>query len=165
MGQVLVRMPWCQPWSPKGPTTSMSKTKLIIDGSAGDPSINSLQVPPDTILPDIFVTMLAMSMYGYGWKADYEDSFCQHDCTFGLFHCLEGFCAHVHEFCAHVHEFCAHVHEFYVPPGFFAGCHALSEIIPQIGNSRFEVSMLVVQYSTLLYSKYSRLRKLLAIVQ
>ena len=54
------------------------KTRLIIDGSAGDPSINSLQVPPDTVLPDIFVTMLAMSMYGYGWKADYEDSFCQH---------------------------------------------------------------------------------------
>ena len=43
-----------------------NKTRLIIDGSAGDPSINILQEPPDTVLPDIFVTMLAMSMYGYG---------------------------------------------------------------------------------------------------
>ena len=51
------------------------------------------------------------------------------------------------------------------PPGFFAGCHARFQIIPQTKNSWFEVPMLVVQYSTVLYSSYSRIRTASTVIQ
>lgn len=54
------------------------KTRLIIDGSAGDPSINSLQEVPPTVLPSIFMSMAAMTASGWAWKSDYTDAFCQH---------------------------------------------------------------------------------------
>ena len=51
------------------------------------------------------------------------------------------------------------------PPGFFAGCHARFQIMPQTRNSGFEASMLVVQYSTVLYSSYSRIRTASTVIQ
>ena len=61
---------------PIGVVLKKGKTRIIIDGSAGNPSVNETQEPPDTILPNMLMAMAAMTNNGFAWCSDYTDAFC-----------------------------------------------------------------------------------------
>ena len=62
---------------PIGVVLKKGKTRIIIDGSAGNPSVNETQEPPDTVLPNMLMAMAAMTNNGFAWCSDYTDAFCQ----------------------------------------------------------------------------------------
>ena len=61
---------------PIGVVLKKGKTRIIIDGSAGSPSVNETQEPPGTVLPNMLMAMAAMTKRGFAWCSDYTDAFC-----------------------------------------------------------------------------------------